>query len=218
MAHHVERGVLWAAVLVSFFLGSCANDRGAKDQPAGSFFPMAKGNSWVFLKLGSGADSVFDEISIRFDSVRTGRNGLEHWYYLQSTSFLKERIWVRRDSVGDLWCTVRDFDTPEPFLLPSKDRGETWLWQRYCITPDTLHVSDAAVTLYLPSGDLLRGVLKISAKATCPKGDWEIYLARGIGPVSWSLGTVRWDLLRSRNLDDAPAAVGPSPERSMNPE
>ena len=217
IARQIERGIAWAAVLVSFLLGSCSKNQGSNGQISDSFFPLSKGNSWVFLQLGSGSDSSFDQLTIRFDSVHVGLNGPEHWYYLQATSFLARGMWVRRDSVGDLWCTPGDLDSSLPFLMPSKNIGEKWEWQRLCVTPDTLRVSETGLTMYIPSGDWVRDICKISAKATCPKGDWELYIARGVGPVSWRCRGVIWDLLRSQNHDDAAtAATGPSPGRALN--
>ena len=215
---HFGRGILWMTVLVFFLLTSCTQDRGAKNEPVGTFFPLAEGNKWVFLRQGSGTDSAFVTILIDYDSVRTGTDGLEHWYYLQGGGFLKRGLWVRRDSVGDLWCTDMDFQTPVPFLLPSRVPGEEWLFRNFCVGPDTLFVSDTAATVFVPSGDLFQGVRRISAKETCPNGDWEIFLARGVGPVRWRLQSAAWDLIRSQVRDDAQDTAGAVPGHLLSPD
>jgi hypothetical protein len=215
---HLGRGIFWMTVLVFYLLTSCTQDQGAKNEPVGTFFPLAEGNKWVFLRQGSGTDSAFATISIGYDSVRTGTDGLEHWYYLQGGGFLKQGLWVRRDSVGDLWCTDMDFQTPVPFLLPSRVPGEKWLFRNFCIGPDTLVVSDTAAKVYVPSGDLFQGVRKITAEAACPKGEREIFLARGVGPVRWLTQSAAWDLIRSQVRDDAQDTTGAVPGHLLSPD
>lgn len=215
---HAGRGVFWMTVLLALVVLSCSQDQGGGNESNGTFFPLAKGNSWVFLKYGSGTDSTFDSIWINYDSVRTTATGREHWYILRGTSLLEKRIWVLRDSVGDLWFTERDFETPEPFLMPSKVHGEKWLFRRYCAEPDTLVVSDTGVTIYPPINELFKHVRKISAAAACPKGDWEILLARGTGPVRWSLKTTAWELIRARTHDDASNSVSSMSGHVLSPD
>jgi len=215
---HLGRGILWITVLVFYLLTSCTQDRGAKNEPVGTFFPLAKRNTWVFLRQGSGADSAFDSISISYDSVRTGTAGLEHWYYLRGGPFSEGIMTIRRDSIGDLWSTDAEFQTLVPFLLPSRRLGERWLFWYFCVDPDTMVVEDTEAVVFVPSGDLFQGVRRISARETCRKGDWEIFLARGVGPVRWRWQSATWNLIRSQVRDDAQETTGSTPAYLLSPD
>ena len=212
------RGIIAAGVLASLLIAACSSNKTQSYQPVGSLFPLSRGNTWVFLQTGSGTDSLKDSIWISYDFVRTGAHGTEHWYAIRGTSFFPEdQYYIRRDSIGDLLCTVSDFDSTRPFLLPSKIHGEKWLFSRACVRADTLSLTDTTYAWYIPTGDLLQHVWIFSAKAGCNTGNWKILLARNYGPVGWVVGMTEWDLLRKRVKDDTTGTGYASPGYLLNP-
>jgi hypothetical protein len=213
------RGILAAGVLAALVIAACSSSSKKSYTPAGTLFPLSKGNAWVFLQSGSGTDSLLDSIWINYDSIRTGAGGTEHWYSVRSTNFFGDNhYWIRRDSIGDLWCALSDFDSPSPFLLSSKIHGETWLFNRACVRADTVSLTDTTYAWYIPSGDLLQHVWIFAAKAGCTRGNWQILLARNYGPVGWTVGMTEWDLLRKRIKDDATDAASANPGYLLNPK
>ena len=201
--------VLTLVTILAFGVAPSCSRKTAHRTGLNTLFPLAVGNRWVFLREGGTLDTTLDSIWIDTDSLRSVPEHGENWYRLCSTRLLTRRIWVCRDSVGDYWFVERDSLIPMPFLLPSKAGGGDWYFRRFCFeVPDTLSIAETTAVLYIPSGDLLLDVWRIQAHAACAKGDWEINLSRGIGPVRWQLQPrwsdtpERWGLLRWYVTDD----------------
>lgn len=212
------RGIIAAGVLAVLLIAACSSSNKQSYTPAGTLFPLSKGNAWYFLMSGSGSDSLFDSIWINYDSVIAGTHGPEHWYAIRSSNFFDGHdYWIYRDSVGDLWKREKDLSGLGPFLLSSKIHGEEWLFNRACVRADTVSLTDTAYTWFIPSGDLLQHVWMFSAKAGCTTGDWKILLARNYGPVGWLVGGTEWDLIRKRVKDDATSTGYASPGYLLNP-
>lgn len=212
--------LLGLSLLVSVSLSSCSSGSKYKSPPvSNTFFPLALGDRWVFFHQPTGSDTTFDSMWINFDSVRTVGGVQQHWYVLRFVHFLDRRIWVRRDSVGDLWTSVDDhFSADSPFMLFSKVQGDPWLFHRFCTFPDSLRVTGTDGIIYNLSVGVLRSVQTISATARCGADSWGMSFAPGVGPVALQIGSSTWPLVRYVANDDKAESRKPVPRRIMNPE
>ena len=210
LREHITRGfftgLFWIVlVVVSGIFYACNSGTGDEIQPAGdSYFPLSVGNKWYLAQAvpSSSERPAIPTDSIWIDRTETVRG---HQYYRIRSSWpdFKPELWVRRPAVGRLLWTVAPGYKEHPLFVFDERAGYTWFTGREtCL--DSLRVFEEYAVVETPYRRF-DGVLEIGDVAACSDVGWGVSLARGVGPIRWSMitiaGATEW-LLIDAHVDD----------------
>lgn len=214
---------LGITVLVLGVLHACGSRSQLEIHPAGdSFLPLAEGNMWVFeVRSESDVAEVGprDLDTVRIDRV-IDRDGLRYYRLRANWPDLVGHRWLTRAPNGDIYWAEAPGEPLYPYLLFSRDVGDTWSTGLASGCVGILQMSDDYAVAETPYGRF-DGVHMIGTTAQgCHDGCWGLSVARGIGPVLWTSGDddsprIR-QLVNARVRDDEPLSVSPPLSRIMN--
>ncbi|GAB4316484.1 MAG: hypothetical protein Kow0074_04430 [Candidatus Zixiibacteriota bacterium] len=210
-------------VLILAVIHACGSRTQIEIQPAGeSFLPLAEGNLWVFEVR---SDDGIAESEVRdLDTVRIDRvidlDGQRYYRIRANWPDLAGHRWLTRAPNGDVYWTEAPGEPLFPYLLFSRDVGETWNTGLASGCVGVLQMSDDYAVAETPFGRF-DGVHMIG---TTPQGRhagcWGLSVARGIGPVLWFSGDGESPQIRrlvnARVRDDEPTTVSPPLSRIVN--
>jgi len=206
----IRIGLPFAASLFLAFLSTSAVLTGCHviangEGPAGdSFFPLARGNQWVYAWFDRGREMGRDTVSI---DMMAQIDGVKYFRVNAPWPGFGGGLLVRRDAKGNLIWDSHPDTSNRALLKPYAKVGERWA-TGFANQPcaDTFAMSDDYAVVATPYG-LFDGAKQIGAVNRCADYGWGISLARGIGPVSWVnigfAGTRTW-LLVSADIHDDP--------------
>lgn len=179
--------VLLGGLIVSVHSANAAGGHRATSP----YFPLARGNAWVYTLYSNIQDSILRLDTIRVDDVahRKGKS----YYHISTPWFPIFSVWCRADSAGDIyWCN--DPKEPEhPLLLFSAEPGEGWLMGgKFCV--------DSTVRIPCLAGSdqfCFKGVWR---PGDCYDAKWLGQVEPGIGPVTWIMAgageaSLEWNLV-----------------------
>ncbi|MEW5702800.1 MAG: hypothetical protein AB1792_11310 [Candidatus Zixiibacteriota bacterium] len=199
----------FAALLISAIwctgaiLTGCHSNANGGNSLGDSFFPLAKGNRWVFAWFEHGREMGHDTVTIDMAAVV---DGVKYYRAQAHWPGFAGGLWIRRDAAGNLGWVEHPGQRQTVFLYPSAKVGERWA-TGFAADPcaDTFAMSDDYAIIATPYG-LFDGTRQISAVNQCADNGWGISLARGIGPVSWEAITIagprHWLLIAADIHDD----------------
>lgn len=210
--------VIWLAIIVLLGLIHACNSQSTKTmQTAGnSFFPLAKGNLWIF-QWDSSHPGQSQADTVLIDDVAV--YGEDSYYHLRgSWPGFQQGQWVRRLENGNLTWTTHPRGPEHQFLLFDAAVGTVWPTGLSECT-DSLSMHDDYAVVTTPYGRF-DGVREIGDIGQCMDAGWGIKLARGVGPVavSWiTYGGLNRCLLVAAHLkDDALTASHIGPKRIVD--
>lgn len=214
---------LGIVVLVLGIVHACGSQSQLEIHPAGdSFLPLAEGNMWVF-EVRSDDDLVPSEMrdldTVRIDRVIV-RDGQRFYRIRADWPDLEDHRWLTRVSNGDVYWTTAPGEALSPYLLFSRNVGESWSTGLRDGCLRVLQMNDDYAVTETPYGRF-DGVHMIGTPPQhCRDLGWEVSVARGIGPVQWTTGEYNGpqvrELVNARVRDDAPLTVSPPISRIMN--
>lgn len=163
------------------------------------YFPMTSGMEWVYSMYSTLQDSIICHDTVRVDGEQFTQG--KQFYHLSTPWIPIFAVWVRADSLGDLyWCDAPGGPENPLLLFSSPEDGGWVMGGRFC--------SDSAVRnschgpIETPAGSFNNVICmnNESRPGDCGHAGWSAAFADGVGPVKWAFIGVggagfEWELL-----------------------
>ncbi len=180
--------LVWLALgAIVAILHSCGPEPTKSVQTAGNtFFPLSVGNKWIFLcEKASIGGRLVDTLRI---DAKTSRGGSDYYRLRGLWPGFEHGLWVHRDNGGNLSWAADGMGPEHQFLLFDAPVGAAWP-TGLPVCADSLSMHDDYAVVTTPYGRF-DGAREIGDVGHCMDAGWDIRLARGIGPVAYSVMTI----------------------------